>query len=526
MFYSRIHNIQSSCDIVDRIFNKELSRNDKGNLPNIINEYSDCISINDNNEVSLTPNYKQVMAEINELINNPNRYFEHFGEIKAPASTKNKSLQVIYYGAPGTGKSHEIKRQTSGCSVIRTTFHPDSDYSTFVGAYKPTMVEVNCPTFPDGNGNGINLNQPQGTYTEKRISYQFVKQAFLKAYLGAWKKYSEWNNNPFCTPKKQISTISFETDKAKYTIQKIDDNGIKLSKYSEVDKNAVKNIWDSLWHDGIFEIPTGSQSGTSIQQAISKWIFDNCDNIGENDFDKGWNILLAMLKGNIVLATKEGDNTQVYELSYIDNNENKIAIHSEMSRRKNTIKQYFESNQNNTNLEKELVNKLKKYSEDNFKIAWQKITDEISDNSTIVSSSSSSSSCEPQFLIIEEINRGNCAQIFGDLFQLLDRAENGFSEYPIEADTDLQKEIERSFKDEDNYMINGEIIIKEAINYNSNYGETLSEDVQHGRVLLLPPNLFIWATMNTSDQSLFPIDSAFKRRWDWEYMPIENGEKG
>lgn len=262
--------------------------------------------------------------------------YQHFANAERMYVSEEKTYSIsgsprqqIFYGAPGTGKSHEIKRQTSGRSIIRTTFHPDSDYSTFVGAYKPTVIDENRRAVRNVDGDEIGITQNQMTYTEKRISYQFVKQAFLKAYLGAWKKYSE------------------------------------------------------------------------------------------------------------------ADDT-----------------------------------------------------------------------------------IEPQFLIIEEINRGNCAQIFGDLFQLLDRADNGFSEYPIEADTDLQKEIERSFKDEDNYKINGDIIIKEAINYNSNYGATLSEDVQHGRVLLLPPNLFIWATMNTSDQSLFPIDSAFKRRWDWEYMPIENGEKG
>ena len=247
---------------------------------------------------------------------------------------RNEPLQSIYYGAPGTGKSHEIKEKTKGEAVVRTTFHSDSDYSTFVGAYKPTMDDVDAKVVPVVLGeSGTVFNKNEGTYKEKRIVYQFVMQAFLKAYLGAWKKYAEADGN-------------------------------------EVD---------------------------------------------------------------------------------------------------------------------------------------------------------------PQFLIIEEINRGNCAQIFGDLFQLLDRGDNGFSEYPIEADNDLQREIERAFIEHKDYMlkegvkINAEGAVKD---YTSNYGATLSEDIQSGRVLLLPSNLYIWATMNTSDQSLFPIDSAFKRRWDWKYLPIENAEKG
>ena len=102
------------------------------------------------------------------------------------------------------------------------------------------------------------------------------------------------------------------------------------------------------------------------------------------------------------------------------------------------------------------------------------------------------------FLVIEEINRGNCAQIFGDIFQLLDRNDNGESEYPIKAYQDIQNYLAEVFADCD----------------------TLPENIKSGEELVLPSNLHIWATMNTSDQSLFPIDSAFKRRWDWKYVPI------
>ena len=122
-----------------------------------------------------------------------------------------------------------------------------------------------------------------------------------------------------------------------------------------------------------------------------------------------------------------------------------------------------------------------------------------------------------QFLVIEEINRGNCAQIFGDLFQLLDRNDSGFSEYPIKADADMQKQLKKE--------LHG-LTIANANRINALYNNrNVASEVFNGDILLLPDNLYIWATMNTSDQSLFPIDSAFKRRWDWKYIPISNANK-
>lgn len=122
------------------------------------------------------------------------------------------------------------------------------------------------------------------------------------------------------------------------------------------------------------------------------------------------------------------------------------------------------------------------------------------------------------YLVIEEINRGNCAQIFGDLFQLLDRADNGFSAYAITPDDDIQKFLET---DKD-YKLS-DIPLTADIKKMTENGEKViatAADIKTGKKLVLPPNLYIWATMNTSDQSLFPMDSAFKRRWEWEYVPI------
>jgi len=102
-------------------------------------------------------------------------------------------------------------------------------------------------------------------------------------------------------------------------------------------------------------------------------------------------------------------------------------------------------------------------------------------------------------LIIEEINRGDAASIFGDLFQILDRDSNGESEYRIALSNELKHHIDSNISDE--------------------YGQLKEELLEQG--LYLPKNLYIWATMNSADQGVHPLDSAFKRRWDFKYINID-----
>lgn len=302
-----------------------------------LKELSDIDKYEYGYNATLTAMAKMVLDPKNELVRKGNPAESSRAENHLLKTT---GFQQIYYGAPGTGKSKTIKDLTFGESVIRTTFHPDSDYASFVGTYKPITEEVDLR---DCYGKKVIDEETNEVVKEERIAYKFIPQAFLEAYVKAWKKL-----------------------------------GSKKSGKSDKSYNRI--------HPALLDTPE--------------------------------------------IFTK---------------------------------------------------NKASK----------------------------------KQFLIIEEINRGNCAQIFGDLFQLLDRNEYGFSDYPIVVDKDMQKYLEKEFA-------GWEITNKDEIN--QLYGEAnMVNLIMKGERLVLPSNLYIWATMNTSDQSLFPIDSAFKRRWDWKYVPIREG---
>lgn len=484
-------------------------------------------------------------------------------------TTKVQNLQQIFYGAPGTGKSHEIKEQTEGKAVVRTTFHPDSDYSTFMGAYKPAMktpereysleelvaklneIKLSGITYPCHKfsaqywkslkkltpeqikqllkacgftdtmnvevGKGMAVGEELSTKNkEEQIVYKFIPQAFLKAYLGAWKKYADR-----ATRTSVPLAHTFKINDGEYTITGVNTNDISFHRVFpfNISHSSVGRAWNEIWATGSFVIPTGAQPGVSVQQAIAQWIYDNVQNCTKQSLEEGLETLKKSIeeKGQVPISR----SSQTYTLS---KKENGYFIDTDGKCSKTKIQDYYNGNEPESGargLQRYFANLLKDIDSSSFENAWKRLADAINKNTDKVDLQKEESVLEPQFLVIEEINRGNCAQIFGDLFQLLDRGDNGFSEYPIEADSDLQQEIERAFKEE--YKLYNDINIEGVVRgYTSNYGATLSEDVQSGRVLLLPKNLYIWATMNTSDQSLFPIDSAFKRRWDWKYIKIKN----
>lgn len=117
-------------------------------------------------------------------------------------------------------------------------------------------------------------------------------------------------------------------------------------------------------------------------------------------------------------------------------------------------------------------------------------------------------------LIVEEINRANPAAAFGDIFQLLDRDDDGRSEYEIAAPQEMRRYLEVRIPE-----YNSNATAESPLRYIS---EEIRLDAETVR-LSLPPNMYIWATMNSADQGVFPMDTAFKRRWDFRYMGINDG---
>ena len=290
---------------------------------------------------------------------------------KGERSSVPLSLQIIYFGAPGSVKSHKVAEDLAGVgreNVFRTTFHPDYDYASFVGCYKPEMRSE--PTWEES----YTLDELLAIIpNEVRVGENYPVEKFC---LRHYRSIEKLNISSSQKNELRVKILQAAKNTEGKTIQTATVlAGAALGRYLE--------------DNGIL---SASGNSTAIAYAFTPQVFTNA-------YVRAW----------------EHPNEKVY-------------------------------------------------------------------------------------LVIEEINRGNCAQIFGDLFQLLDRKDDGTSCYSIRADKDLADYLQHTL------------------------GGDAKRGIEEGN-LCLPSNLHIIATMNTSDQSLFPMDSAFKRRWDWEYIPINYSDE-
>lgn len=115
---------------------------------------------------------------------------------------------------------------------------------------------------------------------------------------------------------------------------------------------------------------------------------------------------------------------------------------------------------------------------------------------------------KPYLLIIEEINRANVSAVFGDIFQLIERDESGCSQYKISINEDMKRYLAKNVYKEEYFGCKDE--------------ESLQKIIDRFNEIYIPNNMYIWATMNSADQGVYPIDTAFKRRWDFEYLSVDD----
>ncbi len=145
----------------------------------------------------------------------------------------------------------------------------------------------------------------------------------------------------------------------------------------------------------------------------------------------------------------------------------------------------------------------------------------------IIAAQENDSEVEKVALVIDEINRGNSAAIFGTIFQLLDRNPDGWSSYEVSVNEII---FNRLFELCD--LKEHSIVQKKVKTYKFGDEEIEATTLQktlnchfENRTIKIPPNLSIIASMNTSDSSIYYMDSAFKRRWEWEFIDVDPDNK-
>lgn len=329
---------------------------------------------------------------------------ENKGEKPVMNNQDNKLLprNLIYFGAPGTGKSYQLKVDVEGEKdkdgkpvrgkeghfdkdhFERVTFYPTYSYAQFVGCYKPTMESDKAP-----------ILSPEQLVNELKIALSSWPQ-WLKIETGASRTLS-------------LAILLFG-----------------------------EKFYDSLE-------PLEDEDQKRILKGAGRG----------NDYDQAY--LEAGIAATKVRRRTSGTSGETIVYKFVPGPFLRV-----------------------------LVNALnEKPGEDGKKKNW----------------------C----LVIEEINRANAAAVFGDVFQLLDRNDKGESEYDVAASEDIRK-----------YL--AEVITSQEAR---NFLAVKTDDKGNWTDcrLRIPSNMYIWATMNSADQGVFPMDTAFKRRWTFKYFQIDKSDE-
>lgn len=397
------------------------------------------------------PSEEQLQKDLKEMLEIYEEFYDKFYAEHIPEDTDDsdtpkkeekemvaKTMNKIFFGAPGTGKSYKVNsilgEERKKCFAKSSEIVKSNHYADVLS----NKEYIDCSIWIIDNIRILEKKLTEFDSDDKRAN---PRHSALQAYIDFLKNYREENRELRTTFHPDYDYAQFV---GAYKPKKVlhCDNGL-LSEEQLAQK--LSEIFPKNGDEDTIKTASIAQFGLQYANSLDGKIISKIvklSNIGDENYKSA--ILSAVVKARQQLPNVENGITYSF------------------------VPQVF----------------AKAYA-----AAWRlQLSGEANKN---------------VFLVIEEINRGNCAQIFGDIFQLLDRDSDGFSQYSIDADCDFAEWLET---DEDGLK---------------SIWDKYKEVVGEGK-LKLPPNLNILATMNTSDQSLFPMDSAFKRRFDWEYVPIND----
>ena len=382
----------------------------------------------------------KLLVFLSEKVNGVNSTPKEVLDLTEPTlgSENMKTFQQIFFGAPGTGKSFKVN---AILGKNRKNCFSKSDHPKSNG-YANDLCDVKNVGFDVWSIDNIEFLEKKLVSFESDNKVTNPRHSALRAYIDFFKKYREENRENRTTFHPDYDYAQFVGAYKPRKVQNIDDGSLSEEQLA---KKLSEFFSDNEESDKTSAIVlfglryANSLNGKTISEIVKH------SGIGEEQYKKA--NLSAAVKAQLQFSKDDGTITYSF------------------------IPQVF----------------AKAYA-----TAWKQY----------IAAGKASTDENQVYLVIEEINRGNCAQIFGDIFQLLDRDSEGFSQYSIDADCDFAE-----------WLKNDSVLKEESV------WTAYEEKVGDGK-LKLPPNLNILATMNTSDQSLFPMDSAFKRRFDWEYVPI------